>query len=166
MNFVWLGTWRIGRSGEPKSLFVLLCQPLLIKFIPLIKLATPWSNLLWSPQFIIKNGLNVKDYWWFWEKKNPIIPWNSIWDAHAQKGTKRKFSRGSLQRMMSRSARHCKFHISTIKAALVAGALPPLFALLSMVCVVDNVHPWWHWWSHWLPLITLIKGCTPLIIHP
>ncbi len=47
---------------------------------------------------------------------------NRIWDAHTQKGTKRKFSRGSLQRKTSRSARQCKFHIFTIKAPQVARA--------------------------------------------
>ncbi len=41
-----------------------------------------------------------------------------------------KFSMGSLQRMTSRSARQCKFQISTSKVLLVVGALPLLFALL------------------------------------
>ncbi len=88
--------------------------------------APPWS--------IIKNWQNVKDYWWFWKKKNqkkyPTIPWNRIRDTPAQKEMKWKFSRGSLQRMTSRSARQCKFHISTIKTPLVVVTSPLLFALL------------------------------------
>ncbi len=30
--------------------------------------------LIAPPPSIIKNGLNVKDYWWFWEKKKKEFP--------------------------------------------------------------------------------------------
>ncbi len=54
---------------------------------------------------------------------------------------KTKVFNGSLQRMTSRSARQCKFHISTIKALLVMGAKPLLFALLLIFSIMIHLPP-------------------------
>ncbi len=116
----------VGSVGDQKSSFFLLCEPLPISFITLIKLATRQIQFIVMPPNLVLR----MDYMWkiidssgrkkTKKKKTPIIPWNRIWDAHVQKGMKQKVSMGSLQRMTSKSARQCKFHISTMKALLVA----------------------------------------------
>ncbi len=64
--------------------FFQLCQPLPIEFI----LTTPLIQFIYLNIWTKCERLLMVQG----EKKNPIIPWNRIWDAHAQKGTKWKFS--------------------------------------------------------------------------
>ncbi len=78
----------------------------------------------------IENGLNVKDKRRFEEKKTKIISHKALKQDIRCRCTERDETKVFKRLGQQNEFVSAKFHISIIKAVLLVGALPPLFALL------------------------------------
>ncbi len=98
----------------------------------------------------IESFRNVKHERRFEEKKQkqiPTFPWNSIWDAHAQKWMKPKFPRESLYRMMSRSTGKEISHLYHQSSALNGGFAPSFAWLILAARAVSRYSVYCSDWS-------------------